>query len=89
MNDILRHGIPLLLSANTIVLMWLVGNRSTLGWLLGVVGQALWFVFIFAWQVWGLLPLATVLTVVYARNLLKWRKEQTERNDNDESNEQA
>lgn len=78
MSGILYHGIPLLLSLNTIVLMWLVGNRNTLGWSLGVVGQVLWFVFIFTWEVWGLLPLATVLTVVYGRNLMKWRRETTE-----------
>lgn len=70
--------IPLALSANTIALMWLVGDRRTLGWVLGVCGQAVWFVFIVVFDAWGLLPLATVLTVVYARNLLKWRREDRE-----------
>jgi membrane protein implicated in regulation of membrane protease activity len=77
--EVLKQALPLVLSANTIVLMWLVGNRSTAGWVLGVVGQALWFVFIFTWQVWGLLPLAVCLTIVYARNLRRWRKD--DRND--------
>lgn len=70
--------IPLALSANTIALMWLVGNRRTLGWVLGLAGQAMWFVFIAVFDAYGLLPLAVVLTVVYARNLAKWRKEQQE-----------
>ena len=78
MIGLLYHGIPYLLSLNTIALMWLVGNRSTFGWALGLVGQALWFVFIFTWDVWGLLPLAVVLTVVYGRNLVKWRRESRE-----------
>jgi uncharacterized membrane protein YoaK (UPF0700 family) len=59
-------------------LTYLVGNKSNAGWLLGVVGQALWFVFIFTWQVWGLLPLAVGLTILYARNLAKWNREKTE-----------
>lgn len=67
--------IPLALSANTIALMWLVGDRRTLGWVLGVAGQAIWFLFIFVFDAYGLLPLAIVLTIVYARNLVKWRRE--------------
>lgn len=70
--------IPLALSLNTIALMWLVGDRRILGWVLGLVGQAVWFVFIAVFDAWGLLPLATVLTVVYARNLAKWRRENRE-----------
>jgi nicotinamide riboside transporter PnuC len=76
MGDVLKQLIPLLLSANTLTLTWLVGNRRTSGWVLGCIGQALWFVFIFTWQVWGLLPLAVCLTFVYARNLIRWRREQ-------------
>lgn len=74
-DDIFRQAIPLVLSANTLTLTWLVGNRSTSGWVLGVLGQALWFVFIFTWQVWGLLPLAVGLSIVYARNLRRWWRE--------------
>ncbi|THV25994.1 nicotinamide mononucleotide transporter [Glycomyces paridis] len=78
MGEVLRQAIPLLLSANTLTLTWLVGNRKTSGWVLGCIGQALWFVFIFTWQVWGLLPLAIGLTIVYARNLIRWRRERRE-----------
>lgn len=67
--------IPLALSANTIALMWLVGDRRILGWGLGVAGQAVWFVFIFVFDAYGLLPLAVVLTAVYSRNLIKWRRD--------------
>lgn len=80
MGEVMKQLIPLLLSANTLTLTWLVGNRRTSGWVLGCIGQALWFVFIFTWQVWGLLPLAVGLTIVYARNLLRWRREQRAEN---------
>lgn len=79
MDEVLRQIIPLLLSANTLVLTWLVGNRRTAGWVLGCLGQALWFVFIITWQVWGLLPLAVGLSIVYTRNLVRWRREERAR----------
>lgn len=71
----MRQLIPLALSANTIALMWLVGDRRALGWVLGLAGQVVWFAFIAVFEAWGLLPLAVALTVVYARNLWRWRRE--------------
>lgn len=79
MDEVLKQLIPLVLSVNTLALTWLVGSRRTLGWVLGCAGQVLWFVFIVVWQVWGLLPLAIGLSVIYARNLIRWRREQTKR----------
>lgn len=80
MDEVMKQLIPLLLSANTLTLTWLVGNRRTSGWVLGCIGQVMWFVFIFTWQVWGLLPLAIGLTIVYGRNLILWRREQRAEN---------
>lgn len=76
--EALGQIIPWLLSANTLTLTYLVGNKSNAGWLLGVIGQAMWFLFIITWQVWGLLPLAIGLTILYARNLVKWHREKNE-----------
>lgn len=70
----LRQLLPLTLSANTIALMWLVGDRRTVGWVLGLVGQVGWFAFIVVFEAWGLLPLTVALTIVYARNLRRWRR---------------
>jgi hypothetical protein len=72
----LKQLLPLALSANTIALMWLVGNRRVLGWWLAVGGQVGWFAFIVIFQVWGLIPMAVALTITYVRNLVKWRREQ-------------
>jgi len=71
----MRQLLPLALSANTIALMWLVGNRRALGWWLAVGGQAGWFAFILIFEAWGLLPMAVALTVTYIRNLVKWLRE--------------
>jgi len=70
-----RQLLPLALSANTIALMWLVGNRRVLGWWLAVGGQVGWFAFIVIFRAWGLFPMAVALTVTYVRNLVKWRRE--------------
>ncbi len=76
--ELVHQVIPWALSANTIALNWLAGNQRNLGWLLGVIGQVVWFIFIFTWQVWGFLPMAIGLSIVYARNLIKWRNERSQ-----------
>jgi uncharacterized membrane protein YesL len=56
--------------------MWLAGNKRSAGWIVGLVNQVFWLATIIAFGVWGLLPLTGALTVVYSRNLLKWRREE-------------
>lgn len=69
----MRQLVPLALSVNTLTVMWLAGNKRVVAWTLALVGQAGWFAFIVLFAAWGLLPLATGLTVIYARNLWLWR----------------
>lgn len=63
-------------SIGTLFGMFLVGNKDWRGWVVGLVNQALWFAFVVAFNAWGLLPLSVTLTVIYARNLLRWRAEE-------------
>jgi hypothetical protein len=72
----MKQLIPLALSANTLALMWLVGDRKVLGWWLAVFGQVGWAVFIVTFAAWGLLPMWAGLSFTYTRNLIKWRREQ-------------
>jgi hypothetical protein len=74
-----RQLLPLALSVNTVAVMWLAGSHRALGWLLGLIGQAGWALFIVIFEAWGLVPLCLVLTIVYTRNLTKWRREAQER----------
>ena len=67
--------LPWVLSANTIVTMFWVGNKDWRGWALGLGAQVLWFYWIYLVAAWGLLPGAIALTFVYARNLRKWLRE--------------
>lgn len=62
-----------LLSAFTIGQAILAGNKHPLAWLVGLVGQALWLLWIVLTGHYGLLPLTLFLVAVYARNHWKWR----------------
>lgn len=75
MNELLRQTLPLALSINTLVLMWLAGSKRVLGWWLAVGGQAGWAAFIVMFGAWGLAPMCVGLTIIYIRNLIRWRRE--------------
>lgn len=66
--------LPWLLSAITIYMTVLAGNKHRLAWAVGLVNQALWLVWIVGTSTWGLLPMNAALWVVYARNHMKWSK---------------
>jgi hypothetical protein len=71
-----RQLLPFATGLLTLAAMWLVGNKRTLGWTIGLANQALWLAFIVVFKAWGLLPLTVVLTVTYTRNLIRWRREE-------------
>jgi hypothetical protein len=71
-----RQILSLITAALTLWGMWLAGNKRSAGWIVGLVNQVFWLTTIIAFGVWGLLPLTGALTVVYSRNLLKWRREE-------------
>lgn len=64
--------LPWLLSAITIWMTVLAGNKHPSAWLFGLVNQALWLGWIVASSAWGLLPMNLALWIVYGRNHLKW-----------------
>lgn len=67
--------LPWLLSAMTIWMTLLAGSMHKKAWLVGLVNQALWLVWIIAAQAWGLIPLNLALWVVYWRNHMKWSRQ--------------
>lgn len=72
MIDIVRDYLPWLLSAITIYMNVLAGNKAPGAWAVGLGNQALWLVWIVATQSWGFLPMNLALWIVYGRNHLKW-----------------
>lgn len=77
MISTLTTWMPWLLSAITIYMTVLAGNKTRWAWAVGLVNQALWLVWILASQNWGLLPMNVALWIVYTRNHLKWTKAQS------------
>lgn len=69
-----REYLPWLLSAVTIYMTVLAGNKHPKAWAFGLMNQALWLLWIVASSAWGLLPMNMALWIVYARNHLKWSK---------------
>ncbi len=68
----IKEYLPWLLSAITIWMTVLAGNKNRHAWAVGLCNQALWLVWIVAAQAWGLLPMNLALWVVYTRNHVKW-----------------
>jgi len=65
-----------LLSGLAIVSLWLVGNKNYWGFIVGLVTQVFWFYYAFTTEQFGLVPGVIIYTVVYARNLWKWKEEE-------------
>ena len=74
--DLIRDYLPWLLSAITIYMTVLAGNKHRNAWAFGLANQALWLVWIVTTGAWGLLPMNFALWIVYARNHLKWSRAQ-------------
>lgn len=66
--------LPWLLSAVTIWMTLMAGNKHRNAWLIGLGNQLLWLIWICAVGAWGLLPMNVALWVVYGRNHLKWNR---------------
>lgn len=67
--------LPWLLSAITLWMTYLQGEKNTLSWVVGLVGQLGWFILTFVTGLYGLLPLNIGLTVLYYRNYVKWKRD--------------
>lgn len=68
----MKEIIPWILSALTIYTMFLAGDKKRNAWIVGLINQALWLMWILNIHAWGLLPMNLALWVVYSRNLKKW-----------------
>ena len=69
----MKEIIPYILSAITIYMFLLAGNKKRSAWIVGLFNQALWLTWIIIIQAWGLLPMNIALWIVYTRNYWKWR----------------
>lgn len=66
--------LPWVLSGITIWMNILAGNLHKSSWLIGLIGQVLWLVWILISENWGFLPLNITLWIIYFRNHRKWNR---------------
>jgi hypothetical protein len=66
--------LPWVLSSLTIATHWLAGNKWKYTYRLGLFNQALWLLWVYLTEYWGLLPLNLMLTFIYFRNDRLWTK---------------
>ena len=74
MNVLIGEYLPWVLSAITIYMTVLAGNKTRWAWAIGLGNQALWLLWIIVTATWGLLPMNLALWVIYGRNHFKWMK---------------
>jgi hypothetical protein len=74
MRQAIASCLPWLLSAVTIWMTLLAGNKHPRVWLVGLCNQFLWLIWIVISGAWGLLPMNIALWIVYSRNHLKWSR---------------
>ncbi len=72
MKTLIIQYLPWLLSAITIWMFILAGNKKKSAWIVGLCNQFLWLIWIVASSAWGLLPMNIALWIVYGRNYFKW-----------------
>lgn len=65
-----------ILSAFSLLSLWLMGNKSKAGAIVGIVGQVLWVVYAIWLKQPGLLVGVIAYTIVHIRNLIKWNNDQ-------------
>ena len=65
-----------LLTAVGIVGLFLAGSKRKVGWAIGLGAQVLWVAYAIVSGQYGFLASAGAYGFVYARNWLRWRREQ-------------
>lgn len=65
--------LPWILSAITVYMTILAGNKNPNAWLVGLFNQGLWLVWIVGTMSWGFLPMNIAFWIVYLRNHFKWK----------------
>ena len=73
-DHLIVNYMPWFLSALTIYMTILAGNKHPQAWLVALMGQAMWLLWILKAEAYGFLPMNLALWIVYARNHWKWRE---------------
>lgn len=58
----------------TIYYVWAIGELKLHGWLMAILTQLLWLIYIYATKSWGLIPISIVLGWLAFKNYNIWKK---------------
>ena len=64
-----------ILSALSRTSLWLMGNKSVWGIVIGLLNQVLWVAYALMLKQYGVLIGVIAYTVIHIRNLVKWSRE--------------
>lgn len=62
------------ISFTSAIMLWLMGNKTRWGPIVGIGNQILWVVYVLLTSQWGLLPGVVMYLFIHVRNLYKWQK---------------
>lgn len=66
------------LAAIGITGLYIAGRRNWIGWAIGFGVQWVWLAYALATRQWGFVASAIAYGVVYAKNLISWRRAEAE-----------
>lgn len=75
MKPFLIEYMPWLISASTVLQVYMAGSMHRHAWTFSMFCQLLWTIWIVLSATWGLLPLTVMLWIISIRNHMIWRKE--------------
>lgn len=67
--------IELIISVTTLIAAWFIGNKDVWGQRLGLFANIQWWIYVFVFHRWGLVPMEFFFTIMTIRNLIKWERE--------------
>ena len=66
--------LPWVIAVVTIYYVGAVGKLKLHGWLMAILTQALWLIYIYATKSWGLIPISIVLGWLGIKNYFVWKR---------------
>jgi hypothetical protein len=77
MHRLILTDLPWLMSAISLLCIYLSGRKIRLNWLIGLGNQGFWLVYVLTAKSWGMLPLTAGITLLCIKNWYAWAPEGT------------
>lgn len=74
-HQVVTYSVQALASGLSLWSIYLMGNKSIKGPVVGLLSQVFWIGHVVLTPAWGIAPVPLALTAVHVRNLRKWLRE--------------